>query len=77
MDSNPSSSNINPARSFEAAKKLFEIGQRHGWWPASLGSWEEIDPIGRDEFIALTEEVIKTFMHDSGAYQKPMPPEPH
>ncbi|KQZ28490.1 hypothetical protein [Caulobacter sp. Root1472] len=39
------------------ARALFAAGMRHGWWPAHLRAYDDLDPIGRDEFNAIVEHV--------------------
>lgn len=40
-----------------ASRVLFTHGSHHGWWPQHL-TYETLDPIGRDEFDSITQDVL-------------------
>jgi hypothetical protein len=45
----------------KGAKELFESGRRHGWWAVacpSVSSYDELDPVGREEFNDIVERII-------------------
>ena len=41
-----------------AARELHDWGEIHGWWPRSVASYDNLDPIGKDEFDAIVERVL-------------------
>lgn len=40
-----------------AARELDSRGRLHGWWPVGI-SYDNLDPIGKDEFEAIVERVL-------------------
>lgn len=40
-----------------AARLLFAEGAHHHWW-AYEGGYDDLDPIGKDEFDAIVERVL-------------------
>jgi hypothetical protein len=42
-----------------AADALYRIGRYHGWWKTSFESWQELDPIAREEFLDIVFEVLQ------------------
>jgi aromatic ring-cleaving dioxygenase len=42
-----------------AAAALFKEGRRHHWWRLPQERYEDLDPIGREEFEALVWRVLK------------------
>ena len=47
-----------PAQVEAAARELHYWGERHGWWPQSVATYDSLDPIGKDEFDAIVERVL-------------------
>lgn len=45
----------------EAARKLFNIGAHHNWFGPYVTDFDKLDPIGREEFLAIVAEVIDTY----------------
>ena len=41
-----------------AARELHHWGEIHRWWPESVTSYDNLDPIGKDEFDAIVERVL-------------------
>jgi hypothetical protein len=41
-----------------AARELDGWGRLHGWWPKSDVSYDNLDPIGKEEFDAIVERVL-------------------
>lgn len=41
-----------------AAGELHAWGERNGWWPPSVTTYDAMDPIGKDEFDAIVERVL-------------------
>jgi len=41
-----------------AARVLDETGRHHHWWPNSIPDYENLDPIGKDEFEAIVEQIL-------------------
>jgi hypothetical protein len=42
-----------------AASVLYAEGRHHHWWPQSLPeTYQQLDPIGRDEFEAIVERML-------------------
>ena len=41
-----------------AARELHGWGELHGWWPESVTTYDNLDPIGKDEFDAIVERVL-------------------
>jgi hypothetical protein len=48
----------NDAEIDAAARVLDREGRDHGWWPASIATYDELDPIGKDEFGAIVERML-------------------
>lgn len=42
-----------------AARILDAQGRRAGWWPTRLPKYDDPDPIGRSEFGALVEAMLR------------------
>jgi hypothetical protein len=43
-----------------AARALFAEGRHHSWWkPQIPKTFDELDPIGREEFLDLTWRVLR------------------
>jgi hypothetical protein len=40
-----------------AARVLHRAGSAYGWWPRHL-TYEGLDPIGRDEFLGIVEQML-------------------
>lgn len=40
------------------ARVLDEEGRFHGWWPPHTKPYDELDPIGKDEFGAIVERML-------------------
>jgi hypothetical protein len=41
-----------------AARELSFWGEVHHWWPKSDRGYDNLDPIGKDEFDAIVERVL-------------------
>ena len=41
-----------------AARVLDREGRFHGWWPQATAAYDELDPIGKDEFEAIVERML-------------------
>jgi hypothetical protein len=48
-----------------AADKLDQFGRHQHWWPASLGSWRQFDPIAKSEFLGIVEQMIRAYLKPS------------
>lgn len=42
-----------------AARELDKAGRAYGWWPASTPTYDNLDPIGRNELEAVVESMLK------------------
>lgn len=42
-----------------AADKLEAVALQAGWFPPTTKPWREMDPIGRNEFLAVVESIVK------------------
>lgn len=43
----------------KAADRLDHMGRSNGWWKGT--PWRELDPIGRDEFLATVYDIVATY----------------
>jgi hypothetical protein len=41
-----------------AANVLDSVGRQYKWWPATAPSYKTLDPIGRNEFEAIVEQML-------------------
>lgn len=41
-----------------AARELHKWGELHGWWPKSGATYDNLDPIGKQELDAVVERVL-------------------
>ena len=41
-----------------AARVIDEAGRMHGWWPKSVKPYDDLDPIGKEEFGAIVARAI-------------------
>ena len=41
-----------------AARKLYSDGVFHRWFPESAPTYDDLDPIGKEEFDAIVEGVL-------------------
>lgn len=48
----------NDAEMEAAARELHSRGKVHGWWPESVASYDDLDPISKDEFDAMVERIL-------------------
>lgn len=44
-----------------AADKLDRIGRHYGWWPKTVPEWRNLDPIGKEEFLGLVDEIVHAY----------------
>lgn len=52
---------LNEAALERAADKLDKIGRHHGWWSETIPKWRDLDPIGKEEFLSLVDEIISAY----------------
>jgi hypothetical protein len=48
----------NDAQIDAAARILDQEGRFHGWWPKHIATYDNLDPIARDEFEAIVERLL-------------------
>lgn len=41
-----------------AARVLDKAGRFHRWWPETAPDYDKLDPIGRNEFEAIVEQML-------------------
>ncbi|HEV2674247.1 MAG TPA: hypothetical protein VGV37_06865 [Aliidongia sp.] len=41
-----------------AARVLDRDGRFHGWWPKTTAAYDDLDPIGKDEFESVVERML-------------------
>ena len=41
-----------------AARELHHWGVIHHWWPESVTTYENLGPVGKDEFDSIVERVL-------------------
>lgn len=41
-----------------AARVLDSFGRYHSWWPKDVADYDDMDPIGKDEFEAIVEKML-------------------
>ncbi|MEQ1810765.1 MAG: hypothetical protein ABL889_12615 [Terricaulis sp.] len=41
-----------------AARVLDKAGRFHRWWPETTPDYEKLDPIGKNEFEAIVEQML-------------------
>jgi hypothetical protein len=41
-----------------AARLLHQEGRFHHWWSQDIATYDELDPIGKDEFAAIVERIL-------------------
>jgi hypothetical protein len=53
-----------------AARELHAWGQLHHWWTEGISSYDAMDPIGKDEFDAIVENILMS----AAAVRRGVPP---
>ena len=41
-----------------AARVLDSYGRHHSWWPKDVADYDDMDPIGKEEFEAIVEQML-------------------
>jgi hypothetical protein len=45
-----------------AADELWKTGIHHGWWSKRWASWRDLDPIGKEEFLAIADRIVVAYL---------------
>jgi hypothetical protein len=60
-----------PSEVEAAARELHGWGRLQGWWGSAATEYDDLDPIGKDEFDAIVERVLMS----AAAGRRGVPPE--
>jgi hypothetical protein len=45
-----------------AADSFWKEGSHHGWWSDTRPTWRDLDPIGKEEFLAIVERIVVAYL---------------
>ena len=45
-----------------AADELWRTGSHHAWWPNKWATWRDLDPIGKEEFLAVAASIVCAYL---------------